>query len=92
MLEPGLHDLKRGEKRLSHENFFVAKVCDSEAATRRISISPATQRDDDRGSIMGMRIQEVPAKRAFPAILTNADVDGCCTSCIVALAHHRFDR
>lgn len=29
--------------------------------------------------------------KAFPATLTNADVDSCCTSCIVARMHRRFE-
>jgi hypothetical protein len=81
-----------GRKRLTHENFFIAKFCDSASAPRHFSVAPSTHGDDDRAPIDKMRIHEMPLMQGFPATLTNADVGGGCIFCIVARTRRRIAR
>ncbi|WP_426442684.1 hypothetical protein [Bradyrhizobium genosp. P] len=81
-----------GRKRLTHEIFFIAKFYDSASVPTRFSVAASTHDDDDRASIDKMRIQEMPVAQAFPATLTNVDVGGGCTFCIVAPTRRRIIR
>ncbi|KJC36052.1 hypothetical protein UP09_33470 [Bradyrhizobium sp. LTSP885] len=81
-----------GRRRVTHENFFIAKFCDSASAPARFSAAASTHDDDDRASIDEMRIQQMPLALAFPAMLTNADVGGGCTFYIVARTRRRIVR
>ena len=66
-----------------HENFFVAKNHDSESARdvsdlgQRLASASTTQ------ITCCMRIAEMPAVQAFPAILTNTSVRFLRTTCII---------
>jgi len=63
---------------VKHENFFIAKICDSES-TKRLSGRCrhfATTSLADRS--ITARIEEMPAVQPLPAILTFADIDSTC--------------
>ncbi|MGY4570886.1 hypothetical protein RX327_22545 [Bradyrhizobium sp. BEA-2-5] len=79
-------DLKRGKSRLSHENFFVAKNCDSASATCPFSSSLATQRNDDLASIASMRIQEKPTAEGI-----SCNVDKCRCRRLLHFLHRRVN-
>jgi hypothetical protein len=69
-------------QRCDHENFFIAKYCDSESVPaafsrhQRVAMTPNTRRS------LSVRIKETSAAQALPSILTNADVGRCGTFCI----------
>jgi hypothetical protein len=81
-----------GRRRLTHENFFVAKIGDSASARKRFLLAASTHDDDGRASIDKMQFHEMPLMQAFPALLTNADVDGDCTFRIVVRTQRRIFR
>jgi hypothetical protein len=60
---------------VKHENFFIAKICDSESTQRpfgRLRLLSTTSLADRS---IRTRIEEMPAVQPLPAILTFADVD-----------------
>jgi hypothetical protein len=70
------------DKPVKHENFFIAKICDSESAhaafrrRRRLAVVALTQQSID------VRFVETAAAQSFPVYLTNGSVDLSGTFCI----------
>jgi hypothetical protein len=69
-------------QRCDHENFFIAKNCDSESMPTAFSRHQCDAMTSIAHHQSGARIQETSVAQAFPSILTNADVGRCGTFCI----------
>jgi hypothetical protein len=72
---------------VNQENIFIAKIRDSESARRCFCAPRRLTVAADAPRAHRATIEEIAAAQAFPAILTNADVGGCCVSRIAISTH-----
>jgi hypothetical protein len=72
---------------VNHENIFIAKIRDSESARRHFCASRRLTIAIDLHLARRARIEESAVAQGFPAILTNADADGCGISRIAISTH-----
>jgi hypothetical protein len=72
---------------VKHENIFIAKIRDSESARCRFCASLRLADIIEEHHAHLAMMQETAAAQGFPAILTNADADGCGVSRIAISTH-----